>query len=549
MLTVADPLRHARRVGPGRTAVVCGDETVDFRTLHDRAARLVAGLRRLGVQRGDRVAVLALNCHRYLEAYLAIPAGGMVVVPLNTRLAEAEVRAILQDAEPRVLITDRRGSELGGLAAEVEHVVELPGGYDELLAAGAADTPAELGGGADAAEPVELGEGIDETDLAALFYTGGTTGRSKGVMLTHRNLVANAFHKTLACRFDRDDVLLAVGPLFHVAGTAPLLGLAWLTAAVVMLPRFDPAEALDLIERHGVTATLPVPTMVAAMVDEQRARPRDVSSLRLLGHAGSPIATEVVRRAHATFPQAELAQFYGATETAPIVTCLPHEERELDGPRQGSCGQPVPGVAVKIIDPGGRTLGPGEVGEVAVRGPNVMAGYWRNPEATAAVLVDGWYRTGDLGHQDRDAHLFLVDRLKDMIVSGGENVYSVEVEDVLARHPAVLEAAVFGVPDERWGEAVHAVVVVRPDAHAGNDANAQDGTDGTDGTDGDANAGIDAEALAAELEQTCRAEIAGFKVPKRIEIRTEPLPKSGPGKILKRALRAPYWEGHDVAIG
>jgi len=517
MLTVADPLRHARRAGPGRTAVVCGAETVDHRTLHDRAARLVGGLRDLGVQRGDRVAVLALNCHRYLEAYLAIPAGGMVVVPLNTRLAEAELQAILRDAEPRVLITDRRGSELGGLAAEVEHVVELPGGYDELVAAGRVPP----------GEPGELGDGVDETDLAALFYTGGTTGRSKGVMLTHRNLVANAFHKTMACRFVRDDVLLAAGPLFHVAGTAPLLGLAWLTASVVMLPRFDPAEALDLIERHGVTATLPVPTMVAALVDEQRARPRDVSSLRLLGHAGSPIATEVVRRAHETFPRAELAQFYGATETAPIVSCLAHEERELGGPRQGSCGQPVPGVAVQVLDPGGRPLGPGEVGEVAVRGPNVMAGYWRNPEATAAVLVDGWYRTGDLGYQDDEAHLFLVDRLKDMIVSGGENVYSVEVEDVLARHPAVLEAAVFGVPDERWGEAVHAVVVLRPDADIA----------------------ADAGTLAADLERSCRAEIAGYKVPKHIEIRTDPLPKSGPGKILKRALRAPYWQDRDAAIG
>jgi acyl-CoA synthetase (AMP-forming)/AMP-acid ligase II len=512
MLTVADPLRHALRTGPGRTAAVCGSDTFDHRTLHDRAARLVGGLRALGVGRGARVAVLAANCHRYLEAYLGIAAGGMVVVPLNTRLAAAELRAILRDAEPEVLLTDRRRDELGGLAGEVAHVVGWPGGHDDLVAG---------------AEPATLGDGVDEADLAALFYTGGTTGRSKGVMLTHRNLVANAFHKAMACRFEPDDVLLAVGPLFHVAGTAPLLSLVWRTAAVVVQPRFDPARALDLVEGHGVTAMLPVPTMVAALVDEQRAYPRDVSSLRLLGHAGSPIATELVRRAHTTFPKAELAHFYGATETAPIVTCLPHEERELGGPRQGSCGQPVPGVAVQVVAAGGggRTAGPGEVGEVAVRGPNVMAGYWRDPEATAAAVVDGWYRTGDLGYQDGDGHLFLVDRLKDMIVSGGENVYSVEVEDVLCRHPAVLEAAVFGIPDERWGEAVHAVVALRPDAEG------------------------EARPDPGELERLCRAEIAGFKVPKRIEIRTEPLPKSGPGKILKRALRAPYWEGRDVVIG
>jgi long-chain acyl-CoA synthetase len=262
--------------------------------------------------------------------------------------------------------------------------------------------------------------------------------------------------------------------------------------------------------------------MVAALVDEQQARPRDVSSLLLLGHAGSPMAAELVRRAHATFPHAELAHFYGATETAPIVACLPREQDEIDGPRLGSCGQPVPGVEVRVMGPEGTTLGAGQVGEVWVRGPNVMAGYWRNPEATVAALTDGWYHTGDLGYLDDEAYLFLVDRLKDMIVTGGENVYSVEVEDVLASHPATLEAAVFGVPDRRWGEAVHAVVVARP---------------------GCATAGLD-----RELERHCRAVVAGYKIPKRIEVRTEPLPKSGPGKILKRALRAPYWEGHDVSI-
>jgi long-chain acyl-CoA synthetase len=541
MLTIADPVRHARRTAARRPAVVCGAEVTDYATLHDRCARLVGGLRSLGVARGDRVAVLALNCHRYLEAYLGVPAGGMVVVPLNTRLAEPELRAIVADAGATVLLTDR---DPGGLAGEVDTVVALPDGYEELLSR---------------AGPARLGEGVAEDDLAALFYTGGTTGRSKGVMLTHRNLVANAFHKTLACRLEHDDVLLAVGPLFHVAGTAALLGLAWRGASVVMLPTFDPGGALDLIERHGVTIALPVPTMVAAIVDEQRRRPRDVSSLRLLGHAASPIAAELLRRAHETFPDAELAHYYGATETAPIVTCLPHEERELDGPRLGSCGQPVPGVEVRVVAPappdrpsgsgeagapapqgasddpdgpgdrggpgeadtgdGPGELAPGEVGEVVVRGPNVMAGYWRDPEATARALSGGWYRTGDLGRLDGDGYLFLVDRLDDMIVSGGENVYSAEVEDVLNRHPAVLEAAVFGVPDERWGEAVHAVVVVRP------------------GADADTDAG----ALAGALDRLCRESIAGYKTPKRIEVRHEPLPKSGPGKILKRALRAPHW--------
>jgi acyl-CoA synthetase (AMP-forming)/AMP-acid ligase II len=338
-------------------------------------------------------------------------------------------------------------------------------------------------------------------------------------MLTHRNLVANAFHKTLACSFTPDDVYLAAPAMFHVAGTAPLVGLLWLGAHVVTMPSFDAAACLDLIERHRVTVVIPVPTMVAALVAEQRRRPRDVSSLRMLGHAGSPIAGELIAEAHETFPGTELAQFYGATETASVVTCLRHEEDALGTPVLGSTGRPVPGVAVRIVGPDGGECGPGEVGEVVVRGPNVTVGYWANPRATAAALVDGWYHTGDLGRLDPEGHLFVVDRLKDMIVSGGENVYSVEVEDALYRHPGVAEAAVFGVPDPTWGEGVHAVVVPVPGWPEG---------------DG---------ALAEDLRAHCRRLIAGYKVPKTIEVRTEPLPKSGPGKVLKRALRDPWWAG------
>ena len=491
MLTTAAPLEHALRTVPSRTAVICGEDRFDYRTLHDRCSRLTGGLFALGLAPGDRVAVLAANCHRYVEAHLAVPAGGLVVVPLNTRHAEAELVDAVRRSGARVLLADR---DPGALAAEVESVIRFGPGYEELL------------GGA---EPAELGRNVSEGDVAAIFFTGGTTGRSKGVVLTHRNLVANAFHKTLACGFRREDVLLAISPLFHVAGTAPLLGLVWLGATVVLLPTFDAASALDLIERHGVTTTLPVPTMVAAMEDEQRRRPRDVSTLRLLGHAASPMPAELIRRAHATFPDAELAHFYGATETAPMVTCLRHEELELGGPRLGSCGQPVPGVEVRIARLEGGWRAAGEIGEVWVRGPNVMQGYWNDPEATAQAFDHGWYRTGDLGYLDDESYLFLVDRAKDMIVTGGENVYSAEVENALYQHPAVMEAAVYGIPDERWGEAVHAVVVVLEPA----------------------------DDLGEELRRHCRSLIAGYKVPKAVDVQTEPLPKSGPGKILKRELR------------
>jgi acyl-CoA synthetase (AMP-forming)/AMP-acid ligase II len=362
------------------------------------------------------------------------------------------------------------------------------------------------------ATPSSLGIGVAPDDVAALFYTGGTTGLPKGVMLTHANLIANAFNKILACSLEPTDVFLGAPAMFHVAGIAPLTGLAWLGGRAVTVPMFEPGLCLDTIARHGVTVFLPVPTMLAALVAEQRRQPRDVSSLRLLGHAGSPIAGELIRQAHEVFPDSELAQFYGATETSSVVTRLRREESTLGTDLAGSCGQPAVGVAVRVVGADGADCHVGEVGEVVVRSNSVTVGYWNDEAATAAALRDGWYHTGDLGYLNDRHYLFVVDRAKDMIVSGAENVYSVEVEDALYRHPAVAEAAVFGVPDEKWGEAVHAIVVLHPGSSADND----------------------------ELRAHCRELIAGYKVPKVIEITIEPLPKSGPGKILKRVLRDRY---------
>jgi long-chain acyl-CoA synthetase len=494
---MADALVRSRQIAAYRTAVVCGEVVLDHETLAQRCARVVGALSGLGLQHGDRVAVLAANCHRYVEAYLGVPSAGMVLVPLNTRLAEAELVDIARSARPALLLTDR---DPGLLGAEAGRVITFDE-WETLVGS---------------APPAPLGTGVTEDDLALLYFTSGTTGRPKGVMLTHRNVVANAFHKTIACGLEDDDVFLAAGPFFHVAGTAPVLSLVWLGGTLVVLPAFDAAACLDTIESHRVTVTMPVPTMLAMLADEQQARPRDVSSLRMIGHAGSPITSALIRRAHETFPGAELAQYYGATETAPILTSLRHEEVHLAGGHLGSCGQPVMGVAVAVVGADGRRCAPGEVGEVLGRGPNVTPGYWENAEATAAAFVDGWYRTGDVGYLDDEGYLWLLDRAKDMIVTGGENVYSIEVEEVLARHPSVVECAVFGVPDERWVEAVYAVVVVPA-------------------------ADLVGEALVAELRQHCRESIAGFKVPKQIELRTDPLPKSGPGKVQKRDLRSAHW--------
>jgi long-chain acyl-CoA synthetase len=500
MATVISPLRRAVQVAADRPAVSCGGVTMTYAEMWQRCRRLAGGLRKLGLTSGDRVAVVGANCHRYLEIYQAVPGAGLSIVPLNARHTPAELRYALRDSSTRVLFT---GIGTQGLDDDVEHIIDLGDGYEALLAG---------------APEADLAEDPAEDAVAGFFYTGGTTGASKGVMLTHRNLVSNATHFAMCWPFTPETRWLVAAPMFHAAGSIGILATVWNAGLQVILPAFDPAQALDLIERHGVTATLVVPTMLAALSDEQIARPRDVASLRYLSHGGSPCATETLRRAHAAFSEAQLLHIYGATETSPIATLMPHEETLLDSPRARSCGQPAVGVEVAVLDLDGRRLSTGEVGEIAIRGPNVMVGYWNKPAETKAALVDGWYRTGDLGYQDNEAFVFLVDRAKDMIVTGGENVYSTEVEDVLYRHPAVLEAAVFGVPDPRWGEAVHAVVVPRSPVNE------------------------------AELIAHCRESIADYKVPKAVELRTEPLPKSGAGKVLKRELREPYWSGATTRV-
>jgi long-chain acyl-CoA synthetase len=500
MTTMISPLRRATQVAAHRHAVTCGEVALTYAETWSRCRRLVGGLRGLGLAEGDRVAVVSPNCHRYLELYQAVPAAGMVIVPLNHRHTDAELAYALEDSGAKVLFAGRPVDELPECVATV---IEIGDAYEGFIAdAAPADFPGHVG----------------EDDLAGLFYTGGTTGVAKGVMLTHRNLVSNAMHMQMTWPFTPETVWLVVAPLFHAAGSIAVLSTVWNAGRHVLVPAFDPGAVLDLVERERVTATLVVPSMLAAINEEQLARPRDVSSLRLVSFGGAPSATETLRRAHEAFPSAQLLHLYGATETAPIATTLPAVERLLDAPQVRSCGQPAVGVDVEVRLPGGRRATPGEVGEIVVRGPNVMGAYWDKPDETAAALVGGWYHTGDLGYMDEEAYVYLVDRARDMIVTGGENVYSTEVEDALYRHPAVLEAAVFGIPDERWGEAVHAVVVPRGDV------------------------------TADELIAFCHDSIAGYKAPKAVEIRSEPLPKSGAGKVLKRELRAPYWAGRESMV-
>ncbi len=499
MYTFAQPLGRALGTAAGAPAVVCQDTRRTYAEVGSRCRRLAGAMRKLGLSPHDRVGVIALNSDRYLELYLGLPAAGFVLVPVNSRLAPAEMRAILADAGVSVLFAD---ADYPGAAA-VAQVLTMPDDYEDLIAS---------------ADEVPLGDGVAEDDLAVLFYTSGTTGAAKGAMHTHRSLVSSALHFMATWPFDRQTRWLVASPMFHTGGIIGTLATVWAGGAHVIMPRFDPDLAVDLIEREAVTHTLLVPTMLAAAAGAQLARPRNVSSLRYLSHGASPISAETLRRTRQAFPGAELLHVYGTTETTPITALLPHEERILDTPLVRSCGQPAIGVEIRVVDSSRADVPPGAVGELAVRGPSVMAGYWRNPEATAEVMCGDWYLTGDLGYRDEASYLYLVDRVKDMIVSGGENIYSIEVEDALATHPAVAESAVFGVPDPRWGESVYAVVFCRK------------------------------QVTPEELVAHCRRRIAAFKVPRCTEVRTEPLPKSAAGKILKRDLREPHWAGQHTQV-
>jgi len=491
------PVRRAARLFGDATAVVdvASGAQVTYRELERRIGALGAAL---DVPEGGRVGVLAANSLAHLECVLGVPAAGRVVVSLNTRLAEDELCVLAEDAGLSVLIADEANRAMAEAVARRASVPRLVEEYEALTA----------GSGAIAAS-------VGPDTLAAISYTGGTTGRPKGVMLSHGNLLANARHNLITTGHRADDRWLHVCPMFHVAGTANVLAATWVGARHVVLPRFDAAQVCREIDEHAITHVVLVPTMLAMLLQHEADHPADLSSLRHIQYAASPITPELQRRVLDRFPDCDVAQFYGMTEAAPTVTtCTPADHRRPDGARLASVGVPVVGVEAELRDPeSGRPVPAGAVGEIWVRGPNVMLGYWQQPEATAAAMVDGWYRSGDAAYEDADGYLFLVDRLKDMIISGGENVYSVEVEAVLAEHPAVLEVAVFGIPHERWGEAVHAVVVIEHDG----------------------------AVSADELVAHCRGAIAGFKLPRSIDLTTEPLPKSGAGKLLKHRLREPFW--------
>jgi long-chain acyl-CoA synthetase len=508
------PLRRAAQLYGDAPAVLDGAHAVTYGELAARTSALGSALAEMSVPPGGRVGFLGVNSLAHLECWLGVPAAGRVLVDLNFRLAEDELAFIVDDCEVEVLFVDSERFEVGRALQDrcpsLRRLVADGDGYDQLLSGPPAPAPA-----------------VDEHELAAISYTGGTTGRPKGVMLSHANLLANARHNLIATGHHKSDRWLHVCPMFHVAGTANVFACTWTGSLQVVLPRFDADAVLEAIERESITHTVLVPTMLSMMLEAVERTPRDLRSLRHIQYAASPISATLQRRMLERF-DCDIVQFYGMTEAAPTVTCATAEDhrRGFEGEsgyaeRLRSIGAPVIGVEVEVRRPNGQPAAPGEIGELWIRGPNVMLGYWKRPEDTAAALVDGWYRSGDAAYASDGGYLYLVDRLKDMIISGGENVYSVEVEAALAEHHAVREAAVFGVPDLRWGEAVHAVVVVENTS----------------------------QISTHELLAHARRRIASYKLPRAIELREEPLPKSGAGKVLKHLLREPFWDGHERRVG
>ena len=511
---LTQPLHRALQQHPDRVVSRFGERTRTFRSFTDRIARLAGALRALGMQSGDRVAMLALNSDRYLEYQMAVPWGGGVLNPCNTRWSAAEIVYSLDDSGSTILLVDETFRALGTqIRAEARTLREVIYCGDASAPDGMHDYEALVAASAPVADALRRGD-----DLAGIFYTGGTTGFPKGVMLSHTNLCSSGLALRAEGMAPPAGTYLHAAPMFHLAD----MGLAmphWIEGNThTIVPAFDPERVLDTIARDRVTNALLVPTMVQMLVDHPSMKtPRDLSSLTTIAYGASVISEAVLERAMAALPGVGFVQAYGMTELSPLATINPAFYHTPEGRKLGklrSAGRASYCTEVRIVDAEDVEVPRGTVGEVVVRGPNVMLGYWGKDDQTADALRGGWMHTGDGAYMDDDGFIYIVDRMKDMIISGGENVYSAEVENAIAQHPAVANCAVIGIPSDAWGETVHAVVVTKPGQS------------------------VSADDLIAH----CKRLIAGYKCPRSVDF-VDALPLSGAGKILKTQLRAPFWAG------
>jgi long-chain acyl-CoA synthetase len=489
-------LGRALRFYPGRTALLREGRLLSFRELHARVEGIAATLTTHGFGVGDRLALLLPNGPDYIELMYACSMLGVIAVPLNTRLSTKEIDRVLEDARPRGIV---RHSSL--VVPEVvlswQHVID-----EEPLPIGSGPVPTVF---------------YDPEGVLGLIYTSGTTGRPKGVMVTHENVLADIHNFNYWMRYTEGGIYLHAAPIFHIADFPSMFAAPAFGASQITIPKFSVQTFCETVEREHVTHTVLVPTMINLLTQYPEGRKYDLSSLQVLAYGGSPMAPELVHRTRELLPKVKLIQVYGLSETG-FLTGLQDQEHTED--KLMSCGRPCPGVDLQVTDTSGKQGDLGHGGELIARGANVMRGYWNNPEETAKAFHDGFFHTGDIGHQDAGGYFYILDRLKDMIVTGGENVYSGEVEAVIYGHPAVREVAVFGVPDPQWGELVMTCVVLKPGA----------------------------TLTADDLIAFCRRSLATYKLPRHIEFSETDLPKNGSGKVLKRTLRERFWMHQQRAV-
>ena len=502
---IYDAVRSYAETRGDQAALIFGDRMTTFSELWQRANQVASGLTSLGLKPQSRVVILTGNNDVFFEIWLGAALANCVLTPINARLAPPEVAYIVNDSQAEVLIVDAPFEDLvDGISGELQNVREiiLLSDYTEWR-----DRQSR--------EPVQYS--INAADTMVQMYTSGTTGFPKGVELNHTSMLACVRSMMGLHEWQPGEVALVTAPLFHTAGSA------WANCAlqsggtIVLLREVTPASILDALEEHKVTQALLVPAVVQMALQSPECKSKDFSHLKRMLYGASPIAVPVLRQALKTFG-CEMEQGYGLTETVgPIAMLRPDDH--LNDEKLQSCGKAVPGAEIRVVDENGKDCASGDVGEIVVAGVQVMNGYWNRPEDTAAAIRDGWFHTGDAGFFDNDGYLYIHDRLKDMIVSGAENVYPAEVERALEGCPGIAEVAVIGVPDPQWGEAVKAVVV--PSA---------------------------GEALTEEaIIEYARARIARFKCPKSVDF-VDSIPRNPSGKILKKELRAPYWKGYERKI-
>ena len=520
-MNIGQCLTKSARTFPGNLAIAYGKRRVTYAEFNNRVNRLANALYRLGIQQGDNVAVLMHNCPEMLESMYAGFKAGCGVVPINFRLHPKEFASIIKHSEAKALILspefDEEIIKAWNLLPRVTSVVTLSEACDRLL-----DYESILIGESDQFDDTD----VDAEDVAWIFYTSGTTGSPKGAMLTHRNLLAMTmnFYADMAPGFGSSDVALHAAPLSHGSGCYALPNIAKGAANVILESKsFDPEIVLRTIQEHRVTNMFAAPTMIKRLIDSPAVDRYDHSSLKYLNYGGAPMLVEDLISAMEKLGPC-LVQLYGQAESPMTITYLSHEDHVLDGGsdpmnRLASAGISRTDVEVKVVDPDENELPPGETGEIVTRSDLVMKGYWRAPEATAEALRGGWLYTGDMGYMDEQGYLFLMDRSKDMIISGGENIYPREIEEVMVGHPAVQEVAVIGVPDPQWGEEIKAIVSLVPGS----------------------------AATESELIDFCTEHIARYKKPRSVEFVDE-LPKNNYGKIVKRELRDKYWEGRSSRV-